>query len=166
MKIAILSDSHDNLANLEKAIDYLNNKGIQQMIFCGDFCSPVPVKLHFARFTGQIDAVFGNTEDRMTITKLSLTEVKNLTIHGEMAELEIKGKRIAVTHYPRYAEGLASTGDYDLVCHGHTHQARQEQFKDTILLNPGEIMGFTEEPRFAIYDTETATVETIFVKDL
>jgi len=166
MKIAILSDSHDNLANLEKAIDYLNKQDIKRMIFCGDFCSPIPVKTQFARFKGNIDAVFGNTEDRMTITKLSLTDIKNLNIHGELVELEIDNLKITATHYPEYAEALAKTDKFDLVCHGHTHTAREEMFKNTKLINPEEIMGFKEDARFAIFNTESKGVEFVFVREI
>lgn len=166
MKIAILSDSHDNLKNLEKVINYLNEQSVTEMIFCGDFCSPIPVKTQFARFTGSINAVFGNTEDRNLITKLSLTEVKNLHIHGESAILELNGVKIAVTHYPEYAEAFAKTGEYDLVCHGHTHNAREELFGNTKLINPGELMGFKEDARFVIFDSESKEVNFVFVKNI
>lgn len=166
MKIAILSDSHDNLVNLEKAIDYLNEQSIKRMIFCGDFCSPIPVKTQFSRFDGQIDAVFGNTEDRHLITKISLTEVKNLNIHGELAKLDIDDVKIAVTHYPEYAEAFAKTERFDLVCHGHTHTAREEMIGGTKLINPGEIMGFKEDARFVLFDTESGESETIFIRDI
>jgi len=166
MKIAILSDSHDNLANLEKAINYLNEQNIKRMIFCGDFCSPIPVKTQFTRFNGKIDAVFSNTEDRHSITKLSLTEINNIIIHGELAKLEIEDLKIAVTHYPDYAEALAKTSDFGLVCHGHTHTAREEIVVDTKLINPGEIMGFKEDARFVVFDTDTKKSETIFIKDI
>lgn len=166
MKIAILSDSHDALENLGKAIDYLNKEKITEMLFCGDFCSPIPVKKQYARYEGTINAVFGNTEDRFIITKLANTEFKHIIIHGESAELEIDGIKIAMTHYPEYAEGFAATGKYDLVVHGHTHEAREMQVGDTLLVNPGEIMGFNEEARFVVYDTETRKPETVFVKDI
>ena len=166
MQIAILSDSHDNLENLEVAIDYLNEEKIEKMFFCGDFCSPVPVKLHFARFNGTIDAVFGNTEDRATIMQLSLTEVPNLHIHGELAEFEVDGLHVALTHYPKYAEALARTGDYDLVCHGHNHTHKIDQVDKTFLVNPGEILGAFQDPRFVIFDTDSEEFEVVFVKDL
>ena len=163
MKIAAMSDSHDQLDSLNKAIEIVEEKNIERILFCGDFCSPVPVKKCFADFSGKIDAVFGNTEDRMTITKLSLTDVKNLTIHGEHAELEIAGKRIAMTHYPLYGKSMAASGDYDFVFHGHNHTHSIEKIDQTHLINPGEIAGFFEQPRFVIVDLVTEKVEIIEV---
>jgi predicted phosphodiesterase len=59
------------------------------------------------------------------------------------------------------AEGLAALGAYDLVCHGHDHQARAEQIGNTLLVNPGEIMGWKGRSDCAIYDTESGRVERI-----
>ncbi|GAB4285077.1 MAG: metallophosphoesterase [Candidatus Dojkabacteria bacterium] len=166
MKVAIMSDSHDHLANLEKAIDYINLNNISEIIFCGDFCSAIPVKLHFSRFKGPIHAVFGNTEDRMTITKLSLTSVTNLKIYGELGEMELENLKFAFTHYPEYAEALANTGKYDYVCHGHTHEARQEKINSTILINPGEIMGVSEAPRFVVLDLNTRQLDIVLIEKI
>ena len=41
MEIAILSDIHDNLKNLQKVTDQLKARGIQTAICCGDFCAPL-----------------------------------------------------------------------------------------------------------------------------
>lgn len=166
MQIAILSDSHDQLENLEKAINYLNEINVEEMIFCGDFCSPVPVKHHFSRFKGQIHSVFGNTEDRHLITQLSLTEVQSLKMYGEYADIKVSGLKVFITHYPAYAEAVFKNNNYDLVCYGHTHTARTVSTENSLLINPGEIAGFFEEPRFAILNTKTREVKTIFIKDI
>ena len=69
-----------------------------------------------------------------------------LTYHGQDAELELAGKRIFVTHFPQYGRGIACTGDYDLVCCGHSHVAeiiRQSNIKggETLIVNPGSVSG-------------------------
>ncbi len=166
MEIAILSDSHDQLSNLEKAVDFLNSKSIPEIIFCGDFCSPIPVKRHFARFNGKIHAVFGNTEDRATIMKLSLSEVKNLNIYGEFGEFSVQDTKIAITHYPEYGEALANTGKYNLVCNGHTHKEKQDTIGNTIFINPGEVAGFFGDAGFKIYNTNSKQITKILIKDL
>jgi len=57
------------------------------------------------------------------------------------ADFELSGKRIFVTHYPHIAHGMACTGDYDLVCCGHSHQALIERIgnvrrRHTLMVNP------------------------------
>jgi predicted phosphodiesterase len=49
---------------------------------------------------------------------------------------------------------LASTGAYRVVFHGHTHHRTSELIGETWLVNPGELMGFLEEPGWIIFDLE------------
>ena len=56
------------------------------------------------------------------------------------------GRRIFATHYPHYGLGLACTGDYDVVCCGHSHAASvvlQPNVRGggTWLVNPGTVAG-------------------------
>ena len=39
MKIAIISDTHNNMANFKKAIDYIKGGGIKLILHCGDIQS-------------------------------------------------------------------------------------------------------------------------------
>lgn len=166
MKIGILSDSHDNLENFNKAIDYLNKENIKTMIFCGDLCSPIPMKKCLVNYSGQVHMVFGNTEDRVTNMKLSLTEINNVTIHGEHGEIEFDNIKIGFTHYPLYAKGMAYTGEYDAVFHGHNHGYSFEMVKDCLLANPGELMGAFEDASFCIFNTERKELEHHLIKEL
>jgi len=164
MKIGIYSDIHDNLEALEKALAFFKTKGITEHIFCGDFCSPIP-----SRVIGENGAtthcVFGNGDgDRFTIQKFATNEFPNLILYGEFAELNIEGRKIAVTHYPYYGEALALSGKYDVVLSGHTHEAHNTVINDTLWVNPGEIMGWKGSPTLAIYDCNTNTAEIVTIK--
>ena len=62
------------------------------------------------------------------------------------ASLELGGRRIFLVHYPHYARAMAATGDYDLVCCGHTHKPRIDSAPNmkggsTALVNPGTVGG-------------------------
>lgn len=166
MKIAILSDIHDQLENFDKALKYIKEQGISRILFLGDFCSPFPVGKVLVNYDFEIDSVWGNTEDKFTTTKLSLTKFNNFRIHGEFADLEIENVKIFMNHYPEIGEEVASNGKYDLVCHGHTHQKKEEKVGKTILLNPGEIAGFKEDAGFVIFETSDKTIEFIKLKDI
>lgn len=166
MKIGVFSDIHDNLQNLTLCMEYLKENNINTALFCGDFCSPVPVKKVLKNYQIQIHAVYGNTEDRHLITQICLTEIKNISIYGESAELEFDNRKIALTHYPLYADGLAHTGRYDAVFHGHNHTASENKINNSLVVNPGEILGAMEDAGFAIYDTSDNSVQFIKIKDL
>jgi hypothetical protein len=87
----------------------------------------------------------------------------DVTLHGELAELELGGCRIAVNHYPHIARPLAESGDYDAVFYGHDHTALVERVGDCLLLNPGEVMGRFGRSTFAWYDTETGEADIVEV---
>ena len=67
MLIGVLSDVHDNLENLGKALTVYETAGIETLCFLGDFCSPIPAR-KLGGFNGTVHCVFGNGDgDRFTI---------------------------------------------------------------------------------------------------
>jgi len=161
MLIGVLSDIHDQLANLKKALAVFAERGVSTLIFCGDFCSPIPARV-LAGFSGDVHCVFGNGDgDPLTIARFAHEHAPNLKLHGPHAELELGGVPMAVTHYPLYGQALARTGDYRAVFSGHTHEAHEERFGDCLWLNPGEILGWKGAPTCAVYDTATNTAELL-----
>lgn len=162
MLIGVFSDIHDNLENLKKALQIFNEQKVQALIFCGDFCSPIPPRVIGAEFQGEVHCVFGNGDgDRFTMATVAGSRYPNLKLHGEYAELEFDGMKVAVTHYPFYAKALARTGDYDAVFSGHTHERHEERFGACLWLNPGELLGWMGRPTCAIYDTATNSARYI-----
>jgi len=156
MKIAVLSDIHDNIWKLEKVLKELGEA--QELIFCGDFCAPFSLGMLAEGFRGPIHVVFGNNDgDKLLLSQVA-AKAGNVTLHGEFAELELGGRKIAAIHYPAIAAGLAASGRYDLVCCGHSHKYEAKRVGRTILLNPGEVMGRFGLSTYAIYDTETGGV--------
>ena len=162
MLIGVFSDVHDNLENLHKALSIFKERGAETLIFCGDFCSPIPSRVMGGEFDGDIHVVFGNGDgDPFLISNIANTQYPNLKLHGQHVELEFEGTKIAVTHYPFYAQALARTGDYQAVFSGHTHVQYEERFGDCLWLNPGEILGWKGDATCAIYDTTTNSAEIV-----
>lgn len=166
MIFGVLSDIHDNLKNLETAIQLMQSKGVTELVFCGDFCAPFAAR-KLAECGLPVHAVLGNNDgDRYLIMKKT-QEFPNFHIYGEYigdtdSLLNIDGTRIAVTHYPYYAKPLAKTGWYDCVFYGHNHTADKQKFGNCLLLNPGEIAGIFNPPSFAVYDTVLKSSEIVF----
>jgi putative phosphoesterase len=164
MLIGVLSDIHDNLDNLRQALKIFKDRGVQALIFCGDFCSPIPSRVMAGEFQGDVHCVFGNGDgDRFAMLNAANTQYPNLMLHGEYAELEFEGVKVAVTHYPFYARALARTGDYQAVFSGHTHEAHEERIGGCLWVNPGDILGWKAKPSCAVYDTATNSVEMVTI---
>jgi len=165
MEIAILSDIHDNLKNLQKVIDQIKARGIQTAICCGDFCAPFVMKqLGASGLT--VHAVWGNNDgDRFKLTQIA-AQFPNIKLYGEYIGdedclLEIDGVRFGVTHYHFYAKALVKTGWYDVVCFGHSHKVHRQKFGNALLINPGEVGGIMGPATYAIYDTQFRGSEII-----
>ena len=161
MLIAVMSDSHDNIWNLRKAISIIGKEGAGMIIHCGDFTAPFMLQ-ELEEAGIPVHGVFGNNDgDQYLLTKLSLTSLKNVVLHGLIGEVDAGGFPIAFTHQGMVGEGLASTAKYKLVCFGHSHVFFEKKVGDTILLNPGEIMGKDGNPGFCMVDTEKGSIRRI-----
>ena len=163
MRIAILSDIHDNIWMLQSLLAGLE---ADALLFCGDFCAPFTLAQIAEGFSGPVHVVFGNNDgDKLLLSQVA-GRFSHVTWHGDMAELELDGCRVAVVHYPRMGRALAKSGDYDLVCYGHNHKSAVEQVGSTLLVNPGEVMGRLGRSTFAVYDTATGQAAIVEVKRL
>jgi putative phosphoesterase len=151
MLIAVLSDCHDNIWNLEKVLPKLGKA--EAVLFCGDFCAPFTLKMLAEGFPRPIHAVFGNNDGDVFLMLTVAKQVGNVTFHKPIAQLELGGKRIAVAHYPELGEALALSGKYDAVFSGHNHQEQVMTVGPTLWGNPGEVMGRFGKPSFGMYDT-------------
>ncbi len=159
MKIAIISDTHDNVPNLEKALSWINKQGISLIIHCGDLCAPaILTKVLTPNFKGQIHLVHGNVGDPDLLEEKA-QDFPNVTVHGQTGKLALENKQIAFTHFPDKAKELAKTEKYDLVFYGHTHKPWEEKIGKTKLVNPGTLAGMFYKASFATYNTKTDKLE-------
>lgn len=158
MIIAIMSDSHDHLNQIEQAVAKAIKHKAKAIIHCGDFVAPFSLKL-FAKPNIPLFGVFGNNDgDKIKMLKYSKTILKNVKLFERFGEVTLGNKKIAFTHFFDIAKPLALTNKYDLVCFGHSHTWYLKEINNTLLLNPGEIMGKDKSPGFAVYDTDTNSI--------
>ena len=154
MRVAILSDSHDNIWNLEKALVAVNKEGCDSMLHCGDLVAPFIVAQLAQAFDGPVHIIEGNNDGDGRLQQQVAAGFPGVTLHGPYAELELGGRMVALIHYPEPARRIAQSGVFDLVCYGHDHQEHQERVGDCLLVNPGEVMGRYGKPSWGIYDCE------------
>ena len=155
MKIAILSDTHDNVAALARALQGLQTA--DAVLHCGDVCSPFTLKRLAEGMAGKpVHLVWGNNDgDRRMLAEIA-AQAGNVTLHGEFADFTLGGLRVAMSHYPAVARAVVASGAYDLVCYGHDHQAHEERRGAALLLNPGELAGvLTGRATWVLLDTVT-----------
>ena len=162
MRIAVISDSHDNIWKLESAMPALASADV--VLHCGDLCSPFVVKqLGEGLKSKEVHVVWGNNDgDKRLLTKLA-DQAGNVTMHGDFVVLELGGLHVAVTHYPEIGRAVAGSDRFDLVCYGHDHTAHESIVGKTLLLNPGEIMGMNGRSTLAVYSSDEQKLEWVEV---
>ncbi|OGD65998.1 hypothetical protein A3F08_01020 [Candidatus Berkelbacteria bacterium RIFCSPHIGHO2_12_FULL_36_9] len=122
-----MSDSHDNIANMEKALKYISEQGINFIIHCGDLAAPSMLSdVIIPNFKGQIYMVIGNVGDPDLLEKIA-KGYKDVRIYGNKGEINIKGKKIGFCHFPNEAKQMAQSGQFDIVFYGHTHRPWEEK---------------------------------------
>jgi putative phosphoesterase len=161
MKIGVLSDTHDNLTNLRRAVALFAARGVGLLIHAGDVCSPFALQ-EFAPLAAsgiRMHAVFGNNDgDRVMLVRKGAGFCE---FHDGAAVVELEGRRIVVTHYPDLAPALLASGMYDMVIHGHDHKARTEVSPGR-LLNPGACSGYlAARATVAVVDTADLSMEVV-----
>ncbi len=176
MKIAIISDTHDNMPNLTKVLNYCREHKVEKLIHCGDLAEIETLEFIRENFAGDIFWTFGNM-DRGHAADYPFADgkYKSINIFSKHGEIEIMGKKIAFVHYPEYARKLAEDGKFDYVFYGHTHKPWTEKimgenfngnFKECEMLNPGNVSNQYYPPTFAIWDTNATDFQLIRINEL
>ncbi|PQO35444.1 YfcE family phosphodiesterase [Blastopirellula marina] len=137
MQIGIVSDTHGQVEFTRAAVRMLESFEVEQVIHCGDIGSTAIIDL-FAPWPTHY--VVGNVDFDHQQLQEAAAAVGH-TFHGLFGELSLDDRKIAFLHGHDEAR-LAATiesGDYDLVCHGHTHKAANYLVGSTRVLNPGAL---------------------------
>jgi putative phosphoesterase len=168
MRVAILSDIHDNLWNLASALEIA--KDADTLICCGDLCSPFVID-ELAKFPKDVHIVFGNNDADLYRITAKAAKKTNIHLYGEFFTAMFENRRVAVNHFDYISKPLAKSGIYDVVCFGHNHEYEIAREGRCLLINPGPIMGakFSSgkwedvTPTFVVYNTASGEVEKFAV---
>ncbi len=168
MKVCILSDSHDNRQLLRDAGVQAKALGAEAILHCGDVVAPSTLSVLFPLGLPLYVIHGNNSGDLFTLHRMAAKEENRLHYFGQDAAFSLGGRRIFLVHYPHYAEAMATTGDWDLVCCGHNHRAEVECVKNmngtcTWVVNPGTVGGIGAPATFIMGDLEAMTFEVLEV---
>jgi putative phosphoesterase len=161
MLVGVVSDTHDNVPAVERAVEIFEGEGVDAVIHCGDVIAP-PVVGFFEGL--EVHAVLGNNDGELDGLESAFRELGNDSdLHGRFADLELGGAHFAVLHGEDKSEvdRLAESGQYDYVCYGHHHVAEERDVDGTTVLNPGAHFPTVPEGEHsvALVDTERGDVK-------
>lgn len=157
MKICIVSDSHDRADALAQAVREAKAAGAEAVIHCGDLIGAQTVKPALAHGLPTHLIHGNNVGDTQALQRQSRASGGLLQYHGADARLELAGRRVFVVHYDDYGYAMACTGDWALVCCGHSHKAEARKVpgvngKETWLVNPGTVAGLAAPATWVLGD--------------
>jgi len=137
MLVGIMSDSHGRHLAVREAMRLFQERGVEHVIHCGDvgrgevFDELLGIPLGF---------VWGNTD--LPDGRL-LAYLDGLGIEAPSSvplRLVCGGKSFAVFHGHEVSFRQAiKTPSFDYICHGHTHEARDERIDGKRIINPGAL---------------------------
>jgi len=149
MKIGIISDSHDNLPKIEKAVKLFNKQKVGFVLHAGDFVAPFTIlKLKTLRCDWR--GIFGNNDGERT----GLARISEGKIQEGPLRITLNNQKVTLVHDINTINPDAE--DAALVVFGHTHKLQILKKDSKLLINPGEAGGWlTGESTVAIVDLTT-----------
>jgi hypothetical protein len=143
MLIGVISDTHDNLPLVEKAVKYLNDQKVGLVLHGGDYVAGFVIP-KFKLLNCKLIGVFGNNDGDHELLKKRFSETMNCTIHDRFATVELEGYRIALLHgdESELLNAIIDSGYFNAVIHGHSHIKSIENRGKTLAINPGELCGY------------------------
>jgi len=132
----IISDTHDNIENLKKVKKIAKENNVNTIFHCGDYVAPF--SLPYLLIDG-IDfiGIYGNNDGEI----LGLNKKSNGIITPGPKTIEHQGKKIFMMHEPYSLKAAETSGLYDFVFFGHTHEIVTRKVGNTLIINPGEACG-------------------------
>jgi len=172
MKICVISDTHDRVEYLHAALEDAKARGAEAVLHCGDVVAPYTLK-GARQFDLPLHVIHGNNKgDLAVMGQMARDAATLITYHGREADLELGGKRLFMVHFPNYAEALALTGKWDLICCGHNHRCKIESIPHaagsgaTLVVNPGSASGMGRiQPTYALGELESMKFEIIKISE-
>lgn len=132
MKIGIISDTHDNLTAIEKAVKFFNSEDVAIVLHAGDFVSPFTLMI-LKELNCSFVGVFGNNDG----DKLMLKKASGGNIFNSPHSINLGEKSVIISH-ELPLDALIQSQYYDLIVYGHSHQVDTRVIDRTIVVNPGE----------------------------
>jgi len=155
MKFLIISDIHDNLANLEKCLNWGRGQGIANAICSGDVVDSETLA-YLAENFKLIYLARGNLE---IYDELEVGKYENIKYLGRFGVFEVDGKILGLCHEPWCIKKVLELKKCQIIFYGHTHEPWIEEKDGVTLVNPGTLGGVFNKASFAVWDSEINKLE-------
>ena len=160
MRIAVISDIHDNLVNLEKCLGWCNKNKIEQLFCCGDVTNGETLDRLAKLYKNTIHLVEGNV---VLFDRDKINSYPNIKYYGQYGRFRVGEMNVGLMHEPFLVGKVKSLGKCDIIFYGHTHKPWEEDKDGVRLINPGTLSGMFSVTSFAVWDTEDNNIDLILL---
>lgn len=163
MWIGLISDTHDNIPLLKKAITKLNKEKVELVLHSGDYVAPFVIPL-FKDLRTRLIGVFGNNDGDISHLKKCFDEFEACESRGRFAEILVGNFKIGLLHgdETELLNSLINSQSFDAIVYGHTHKSKVERKGVTLVVNPGEVCGYLSgRSTLVLLDSERAQARVI-----
>jgi len=153
MKIGLISDTHDNLPKIKKAVEIFNKNRVEFVIHAGDFVAPFSL-LPFQELNCDWTGVLGNNDGEK---KGLITKSQGRIKQGQISLILDNKKLIVIHDIENYDNEYA-----DIIVFGHTHKPVVKKLGESLLINPGEASGWLSgKATIAVVELDSLNVNII-----
>ncbi|MFH1368404.1 MAG: metallophosphoesterase [Elusimicrobiota bacterium] len=139
MLIGLISDTHDNLPQVRKAVEYFNGANVDLVFHAGDIISPFNLQ-EYKKLKARVVFVFGNNDGEKYMWRSIVKEIGE--VHEVFYEARMEELAVLMMHEPWQIDALAESQKFDIIIHGHTHKPAVMHIGKTAIINPGECGGW------------------------
>lgn len=151
--IGVISDTHDNVTNIMKAVELFKSYKVEFVVHCGDIIAPATIQF----FSGlKMKFVKGNCDGDIVNLKNKIKEIGG-EFSDDILVFNYKNKVFCVYHGhdKEKLNELVSSQKYDYLLVGHTHQRIDKMKGRTRLINPGGHYPTVSEKTIALINDDT-----------
>ena len=140
MKIGVVSDTHNNLKNIEIIINLFNDEKVPLVIHTGDISNANTLE-KFSKLNCELIGVYGNN-DRNESGLKEVAEKNDFQFQEPPRRLSLLDREIVIFHEPDNIDQFLSENKLiDVVLYGHTHRYENITKNGILFFNPGESAG-------------------------
>ena len=140
MKIGVVSDTHNNLKNIEIIINIFNDEKVPLVIHTGDISNANTLE-KFSKLNSKLIGVYGNNDRNETGLK-EVAEKNNFQFQEPPRRLSLLDREIVIFHEPENIDKFLSANPLiNVVLYGHTHRYENITKNGVLYFNPGESAG-------------------------
>lgn len=155
MLLGIVSDTHNNLRNVERIVDIFNRAGVDRVVHTGDITQAKTLAV-LARLAAPLSGVFGNNDLERDDLDAACRRL-GFDFADGVRHFTWGARRVVVVHDP--LDALSIDGA-EVVLHGHNHRTVIDRRDGALWFNPGECAGhMAGHNRVGIIDLATLAVQ-------